>query len=146
MPGRCRRMSQVAPVLHREPVQIEKRRPLTRRELIQLMLDQNGKCGCGCGSRLDPIDEGVIDEHVLPLSLGGTNALTNRQLWRKPCAKAKTRRDEADDAKANRLLKKADPEQRKPPQIQSRGFQKTVSRGFDGKVRPRRNSTAKEGA
>lgn len=72
----------------------EKRKPLTRRELIQLMLDQNGRCGCGCGVKLDPMTEGVIDEHVTALGLTGTNALANRSLWRKPCAKRKT--DEED--------------------------------------------------
>jgi 5-methylcytosine-specific restriction protein A len=130
-------MSQIVPVMHREPVTIEKRRPLTRRETIQLMLDQNGKCGCGCGEKLKPMDEGVIDEHVIPLSLGGPNALTNRSLWRKPCSKEKTRQDEANDAKANRLIKAADPEQRKPSQIQSRGFDTTLTKGVNGKVRPR---------
>lgn len=69
---------------------LEKRKPLTRREIIQLMLDQNGRCGCGCGVKLDPMGEGVIDEHRVPLALGGTNDLSNRHLYRKPCASAKT--------------------------------------------------------
>lgn len=68
----------------------EKRKPLTRREVIQLMLDQEGKCACGCGVKLNPMSEGVIDEHRVPLALGGTNDLDNRHLYRKPCAAAKT--------------------------------------------------------
>lgn len=69
---------------------LEKRKPLTRREVIQLMLDQEGKCGCGCGVKLNPRTEGVIDEHRVPLAMGGTNELSNRHLFRKPCAAAKT--------------------------------------------------------
>jgi hypothetical protein len=133
-------VSQIAPVPHRERVQIEKRRPLTRRETIQLMLDQNGRCGCGCGSRLEPMKEGVIDEHVAMLAMGGPNDLRNRSLWRKPCSAAKTKVDVAMNAKANRLIKKADPEQREPSRLQSRGFDKSKSRGLDGHVRPRRAS------
>lgn len=83
-----------------------KRKPLTRVQLIQLMLDQEGKCGCGCGVKLDPMGEGVIDEHVIPRELsepghqGERDDLSNRELWRKPCAKAKTTGDIKRIAKA----------------------------------------------
>ncbi len=69
---------------------LEKRKPLTRAQFGQLMLDQEGRCACGCGERLQPMTEGVIDEHRVPLALGGTNDLSNRHLYRKPCAAAKT--------------------------------------------------------
>lgn len=75
-------------------VQIEKRRPLTRAEFGQLMIDQEGRCACGCGEKLKPLEEGVIDEHLRALALLGTNALENRALYRKPCAQKKT--DEQD--------------------------------------------------
>jgi len=68
----------------------EKRKPLTRVQFGQLMIDQNGRCACGCNEKLQPMAEGVIDEHVIPLGLLGSNELTNRRLYRKPCAKAKT--------------------------------------------------------
>ncbi len=85
-----------------------KRKALTRVQLIQLMLDQEGKCGCGCGVKLDPMNEGVIDEHVIPRELsepghqGERDDLSNRRLFRKPCAKAKTTGDIAQIAKAKR--------------------------------------------
>lgn len=82
------------------PVQIEKRKPLTRAEFGQLMVDQLGRCACGCGEKLQPMGEGVIDEHRVPLALGGTNLLENRHLFRKPCALAKTVDDIARIAKA----------------------------------------------
>jgi hypothetical protein len=33
----------------REAVPIEKRRPLTRKEVLFLAVEQLGRCGCGCG-------------------------------------------------------------------------------------------------
>ena len=42
----------------------EKRKPLTRAEFGQLMIDQEGKCACPCGEKLQPLTEGVIDEDV----------------------------------------------------------------------------------
>lgn len=124
----------------REDVAVEARRALTRRETIEIAVRQGGKCGCGCGHRLNALTEGVIDEHVLPLILGGTNDLTNRALWRKPCAVAKTKADRTADAKVKRLREEtcAGEPARK---IQSRGFDKSKSRGFDGKVRDRRSPT-----
>lgn len=82
---------------------IEKRRPLTRAEFGQLMVDQAGRCACPCREKLQPMTEGVIDEHRIPLALGGSNDLSNRELWRKPCAAAKTAgRDAPTIAKAKR--------------------------------------------
>ena len=122
----------------RPPVTIEKRRPLTRRESLQLMLDQNGRCGCGCGVKLDPMGEGVIDEHRVALALGGTNDLTNRELWRKPCAGRKTAAKDAPAiAKAKRIEARENGTRRPRKPIQSQGFDKSKTRGFDGKVRAR---------
>lgn len=82
---------------------VEKRRPLTRIEIITLAVGQGGRCGCGCGEKLDATKERVIDEHVIPLELTGTNDLSNRALYRKPCAVKKTKADAAAIAKAKRL-------------------------------------------
>lgn len=38
-----------------------KRKPLTRVQLIQLMLDQEGKCGCGCGVKLDALLRSLVE-------------------------------------------------------------------------------------
>lgn len=130
--------------MNREPVTIEPRRPLTRRETIELAVAQLGKCGCGCGVKLDALREGVTDEHRIPLAQGGTNALTNRELWRTPCAVKKTKKDAGDIAKARRIEARENGtrRERQPiPQhvngLQSRGFDATKSRGLDGQVRPR---------
>lgn len=103
--------------MNREPVTIEKRRVLTRAEFGQLMIDQNGRCGCGCGEKLQPMQERVIDEHRIALALGGTNDLTNRELWRLPCAKVKTaKKDQPAIGKCKRIVARNDGtrRQRKP--------------------------------
>lgn len=118
---------------------IEKRRPLTRAEFGQLMVDQGGRCACPCREKLQPLTEGVIDEHRIPLALGGSNDLSNRELWRKPCAAAKTAGQDAPAiAKAKRQAgekgQRARREKRGGGSIKSKGFG-SVARGFDGKVK-----------
>lgn len=119
--------------------QVEARRPLTRREVIELAVRQGGRCGCGCGEKLDAMREGVIDEHRIPLELTGGNELENRALFRKPCADKKTKVDAGNIAKAKRLAGETCTTSRSRP-IQSRGFDKSRSRGFDGRVRPRKRA------
>ena len=122
----------------RERVVIEKRKPLTRAEFGQLMIDQEGKCDCGCGEKLQPMTEGVIDEHRVALALGGTNDLTNRHLFRKPCARRKTdQKDTPAIAKVKRIVAREDGTRRPRKPIPSPGFDTSKTRGFDGKVRSR---------
>ena len=79
------------------------RRPLTRRETIELAVRQDGKCGCGCGLKLNALTEGVTDEHVIPLEQLGTNDLENRSLYRTPCALEKTKVDAGNTASCKRI-------------------------------------------
>lgn len=125
--------------MSRERREKEPRKPLTRRQYLQLCLDQEGKCGCGCGVKLDAMREGVIDEHLIPLGLTGGNELTNRALYRKPCAAAKTKPDRKQIAKGNRQAKMDEP--REPSRLQGRGFSKAKrpfpkSRGFEKRRAP----------
>ncbi len=102
-------------------VTIHKRNPLTRAQFGQLMIDQGGRCGCGCGEKLQPMTERVIDEHRIALALGGTNDLSNRELWRLPCAKAKTAgKDAPAIAKCKRLVARAEGTRRPRKPIPSR--------------------------
>lgn len=123
------------------PVEIEPRKPLTKKQRAELALRQNGLCGCLCGEKLDHARDGVIDEHVIPLALGGSNDLSNRQLWRKPCAMEKTKADVRSIAKSKRMGGEHGQQARRKKEnyrpMPSRGFYKTVTRGFDGKVRKR---------
>ena len=81
----------------------EKRRPLTRAQLAELVLTQMGKCA-SCGERLDFAGKGqVVDEHIQPLFSGGTNETSNRELRCKPCASVKTSAEAPDRAKVRRI-------------------------------------------
>jgi hypothetical protein len=87
------------------------RKALTRSQVIALCARQTDTpilCGCGCGVPLDPAGEGIVDEHVLPRLLGALgsererDALSNRALYRRPCAQRKTTADVKQIAKAKR--------------------------------------------
>lgn len=80
----------------------ERRKPLTRKEYVELYMRQDGRCPC-CGQKLevkggDEVE--IIDEHVNPLWRGGTNDLWNRELWCRPCTKPKTASEAGDRADA----------------------------------------------
>lgn len=116
---------------------VEPRKPLTKKQRAEMALAQGGRCGCGCGGKLDHPGEGTIDEHLNPLGLTGTNDLSNRRLFRLPCAKAKTVKDHGDIAEAKRREARDNGTRRARKPIPSRGFDKTMRKRMDGKVEPR---------
>lgn len=69
-----------------------KRRPLTNAQLFELFGAQHGKCTCGTILIVGPKGQhtNFIDEHIQPISRGGTNDLANRRLNCIECAKRKT--------------------------------------------------------
>jgi len=79
----------------------EKRKPLTRMQFATLILQQDGRCGCGCGTKLQA--DRIIDEHIQALDFLGSNELSNRSLWDRDCSKHKTAGDLAAAAKGKRL-------------------------------------------
>jgi 5-methylcytosine-specific restriction protein A len=82
------------------PVIPEKRKPLTRAQRLRMHDEHGSKCVI-C---LEPIPAGepFIDEHVIPLALGGSNDKSNRGPAHVGCAKIKTQRDQRMIAKAKR--------------------------------------------
>jgi 5-methylcytosine-specific restriction endonuclease McrA len=86
----------------------EERQRLTRKQWADLFLDQDGKCA-NCGQRLEvkgAREVEIIDEHVEPLWRGGSNDLSNRELWCKPCTRPKTAAEATERAKSNRVRDK----------------------------------------
>lgn len=73
------------------PVIPEKRKPLTRRQRTTEHDLHGGTC-CICLLPIAP-GEPFIDEHIIPLALGGSNKPENRGKAHRQCAKIKTRRD-----------------------------------------------------
>jgi 5-methylcytosine-specific restriction endonuclease McrA len=88
-----------------------------------------------CGEKI--LAEFQID-HSTPLHHGGAHHPNNWMVVHVECHKAKTKLDVKASAKIKRIIK-ADTEPKKPSRLQSRGFDKALSRGFDGKVRKRKS-------
>jgi len=113
----------------------EKRKPLTRVQFATLLLEQSGRCGCGCGKRLQP--DRIIDEHLNPLDSLGSNDLSNRSLWDQDCSRAKTAADVKASAKGRRLRNECGQAKRRAERggsIKSRGFDRTLRKRMDGTV------------
>jgi hypothetical protein len=78
--------------------------------------------------------EGVIDEHVIPLEIReNANELSNRALYRKPCAAKKTPGDQSAIAKCKRIVARENGTRRERKAIPSPGFS-AKSRKMDGSI------------
>jgi 5-methylcytosine-specific restriction enzyme A len=107
-----------------------------------VITDQSGMCPL-CDGELS----GAIEwDHVIPLALGGADEIENIQAVHAVChLHLKTKADVKRIAKAKRQALEAGPQkrlrERKAAGLGSRlsgpGFDKTKTRGFDGKVRAR---------
>ena len=110
------------------------RRPLTKLEYGQLVAEQSGLCGCLCGKPLIFEPHQIRDEHLVQLSMGGTNDISNRALYRLQCAKLKDVLDAGRRAKVRSLTKSTKKSQAPKAKIQSRGFNKNLKKKFNGEV------------
>ena len=72
----------------------------SRKDKVACFLRQDGRCGCGCGAKLQV--KGFILEHVVPLEEGGADDLSNKASYAIPCAKAKTKQEAAARAEYRR--------------------------------------------
>ena len=83
------------------------RKQLTRSQLAQLILSQEGRCAA-CKCKLDFTQKGqVIDEHIVPIFStpegADPNRTENRELRCKPCATKKTSSEAPMRAKVRRI-------------------------------------------
>ncbi len=118
-----------SPILAREPVNATPRRAMTPKRRLEVLLKCDGRCA-KCKEKLG--GRFVVD-HVLPLELGGLDEVGNLESLCVPCDKLKTKGDRKRIDKTRRLSKKATAP-REPSRLRSRGFDKTVSKRFDGSV------------
>ena len=105
-----------------------KRRRLGKIERATIFARQGGCC-VSCSETV-----GLIEEHSVVFVWTGEKA---DQLMCVPCHKEKTRKDIKAISKVKRIQKKARGETKKKRKIAGRGFNKTKTKGFDGKVRDR---------
>jgi len=119
-------MSQIAPKTG-EPVEIQARK-MSQTRARRILARQGGHCAA-CGKLMG---EFHID-HIIPIALGGADDDGNVEaICATPCHAIKTKADVKAIAKAKRLERGPQPSKRP---MKSQGFDKTRSRGFDGKVR-----------
>ena len=81
-------------------------------------------------------------DHIIPLWCGGSNRDSNLEALCVDCHALKTKAEASARAKVNRIEKKAEGRMKpKRPiggqKLQSRGFDKSRTKTFSGKVRPR---------
>jgi len=100
-----------------------KRKPLTPTQRLKLFEVHKGICAL-CGMKIKA-GEPFIDEHIIPLGLGGTNDLSNRAPVHVQCAHSKTHGSQGDVAK----IAKAKRQKMKHLGIEA-PKQKIHSRGF----------------
>jgi 5-methylcytosine-specific restriction enzyme A len=116
------------------------RKPLTPTQRLKLFEAHKGLCGI-CGGQIKA-GEGWIDEHIIPLGLGGSNDLSNRAPVHAACADSKTHGKDGDVAKiakAKRVKMRHLGISRPKQKIASRGFPKfEKERPAATKVMPRR--------
>lgn len=115
------------PKLEPTPGENTKRKRLTRAERDLILTRQNNLCD-KCHETLiwsmigdTAVFGPMIDEHILPLELKGSNDLSNRALYCVPCAKEKTKADLKRIAKAKRQADMMAPREPKR-RWASRGF------------------------
>jgi 5-methylcytosine-specific restriction endonuclease McrA len=100
-----------------------KRKPLTPTQRLKLFEAHKGLCGI-CGAQIRAGDL-WIDEHIIPLGLGGSNDMENRAPVHVQCAHSKTHGSQGDVAKiakAKRQKMKSLGIERQKVKIKSRGF------------------------
>ncbi len=120
-----------------DPVEIAPRKSLTKKQRLEVLLAFNGRCA-KCREKI----VGAFDvDHVEARGLGGPNALENYEPLHPACHGEKTPGDIRRIAKAKRQTKACVPrdpdEPRKPSTLKGRGFNKKLTKGFDGKTKAR---------
>ena len=116
-----------------------RRKGFSARDVASVFIKYEARCAaCAIKVQLGGYD---ID-HIVRLDAGGTHELENWQLLCVPCHKAKTRDDNREAKKGRRIRgetgQRARRERRGEGSIKSQGFNKKLTKGFDGKVRVRK--------
>ena len=133
----------------REPVERDPRRNFSAAQKARLFHMAEGRCqvqnddGKECGNKIT--GTWIAGHHPVPHNLGGRTVIENGRVEGLCCAPkthaedtkvaAKTKRQARETGQQARL------ERRGHGTIQNRGFDKTFSKGLDGKVRKRKRKT-----
>lgn len=116
--------------------------PIEKRNVSKARKDKHLKASDGICVRSWCEKPASDVDHIIPLWCGGSNRDSNLEALCVDCHATKTKAEASARAKVNRIEKRAEgrmkPKRPIPgPKLQSRGFDKTQTRGFNGKVRAR---------
>jgi 5-methylcytosine-specific restriction endonuclease McrA len=104
---------------------------MTPKRRAELLLAYGGRCNRCRGKIM--AGQRWIANHILPLEFGGRDEIGNLEpLHEDPCDKATTSADLKRIAKMRRQAKMSD--EREPSQLQSRGFEKNLTKRMDSSV------------
>jgi hypothetical protein len=118
----------------------DKRRAMTPARKRRIWTAWEGKCWF-CRMPVPESGPGVVYDHVTQLWMSGSDADERiGPIHAEPCNKIKTAADATKRAKVKRILKRAAGEGQTKFPLKSRPFQRTLTKGFDGKVRRRQSS------
>lgn len=98
----------------------------TKRKAFDRATAKGGQCECKCGAQLQPPK--VAYDHILPISLGGTNDLANCMVLTTACHGRKTAKEDvprirkADRQKVSAINAKAKGSIPAPPPKREKGF------------------------
>lgn len=106
-------------------VENDPRRIFTRTQRARLFIRANGLCDL-CGNKI--IGKWIAG-HIIPWALGGKTELDNGRVECLSCGGKTHKIDTGDAAKVRRLQKP-----KKPGQMKSRGFDKSLRKKMNGKV------------
>ena len=117
----------------RNPFEVTKRKPLTTLQRARMFAVHYGVCVI-CGHKITA-HERWIDEHVIPLSQGGTNDMKNRGPAHELCARNKTKDDAADlSTIRNGYAKRIGAKRAKHPMTGSRNHPSKLRKHMNGSV------------
>lgn len=130
-------MSQVAPIMHREPVELDTRY-ISKSLRAKVFERDQGRCKT-CGAKI--IGPWQCD-HVTRWADGGRTELDNLQVLCLHCHQVKTNTIDTPGAAKTKRMPLAclprDPDDIEPSRLRGRGFDRRLTKGFCGKVKLRK--------
>lgn len=123
-------MSRIA-TTPRQTVEATPRKAMTTARKRAIWLAHDGRCA-DCRRPVPMVGDGVVYDHDKMLWIGGEESNEAVRPLCSTCNKAKTANDATVRAKTKRIIYKQGP--RPPSRLKSRGFDKSRTRKFSGKV------------
>ena len=121
-------------------LEVDPRRKFTAKQCVEIFQKAGGRCDL-CGRKLFKRSQWTAG-HIIDWALGGRTEVENAQVeCNETCSKATHKVSTGRSAKAKRQAGETGQQARRErngSRLQSRGFDKSLTKGFDNKVRKRK--------